>query len=109
MRRNPAKTPAATSQVVHQPQKWTAGDGGLIAPRGRRLSQAFSSRQAFPSRIASVPLGASPRQPCSPLLIVLARPGLIGPSLAQWARGRAPRAPAKLQRAGAGGGVMLWV
>src|SRR5438128_5930545 len=138
MRRNPAKTPAATSQVS------TAATARSEYPRSqRRCSTGARSRtrltprpsinrrsgprgwrpdrsarpsplasvfqQAFPSRIASVPLGASPRQPCSPLLIVLARPGLIGPSLAQWARGRAPRAPAKLQRAGAGGGVMLWV
>ncbi len=40
------------------------GDGSLIAPRGRRLSQAFSGR------MASVPLGASPR-PCSPCSLFL--------------------------------------
>src|SRR5262252_6591958 len=52
------------------------GDGGLIASRGRRLSQAFPAGSVCP-RSGLRPGGLAPP------LIVLARAGSIGPSLAQ--------------------------
>ena len=69
--KNPAYAP-----VVHQLDKWTVG---WRPDRSARLSPLAS----VPSRIGSLPArGFRPDRP-APLLIVLARTGLIGPSLAQ--------------------------
>src|SRR5262249_1115044 len=75
--RSEVKTPAY-APAVHQPDKWIAV-GGLIVPPRRRLPQAFARRVKSVrnrSGFARAALLASP-------LIVLARTGLIGPSLAQ--------------------------
>src|SRR5215475_11236063 len=136
MRRNPMKTAAATNQVStaatarseypplrrrcrtrarsRTPPMPRPSINRTSGPRRWRpdRSAGVASRKRFPfgSSLSAIRSGFAPAALLASLLIVLARPGLIGPSLAQEVAGGVPRSPAKLKtRRGPGGGVMLWV
>src|SRR5262249_46268536 len=77
--KNPAYAPA-----VHQPDKWTAGMAAWS------LRAGVVSRKRFPagSSLSAVRSGFAPAACLRHCSLVLARPGLIGPSLAQRGRWR---------------------